>query len=92
MTAEEVLANKFIDLGNTGDNNISSMLATYYFGQNDLDKILSCMQEYARIKCLEAIRNTRHTACEVATYNREDPSTIPRVIMNIDNKDVMPEL
>lgn len=60
-----------------------------------------CMSEYARIKCLEAIRNVRHKTIEIiqdesyhtgagfAECNVED--TIKR-IQNIPNKEVMPEL
>jgi len=59
------------------------------------------MTEFARIKCLEAIRNVRHKAIEIiqdesyhtgagfAECNVED--TIKR-IMNIPNQEVMPEL
>lgn len=59
------------------------------------------MKEYARIKCLEAIRNSRYAAIDIiqdesyhtgagfAECNVED--TIKR-IQNIPNQDVMPEL
>ena len=67
--------------------------------EDQTKKILYAMQEYARIKCLEAIKNTRHKACEVVEqlydpytpdYNWSEPLT--RDIQNIPNQDVMPEL
>ncbi len=55
------------------------------------------MIEYARVKCLEAIRNTRHKACEILIEHatEDTPLTLTnldRDIMNIRNQDVMPEL
>ena len=57
------------------------------------------MKEYARIKCLEAIKNTREKAVDIVEniydpytpdYNWSNP--VIREIQNIPNQDVMPEL
>lgn len=68
--------------------------ATVHFSIND---VVDLMQEYARLKCLEAIKNTRHKACDKIT---EFPESIPsnigtlviQSIQNIPDKEVMPEL
>lgn len=55
------------------------------------------MIEFARIKCLEAIRNTRHMACDILTdashqIDRDNLHFLLKDIQNIPNQDVMPEL
>lgn len=76
MTAKE-----FIE--NTG---VSVEEPYSYYNQQWLD----WMQEYARIKCLDAIRNTRHKACDILTEHTISDSI--HYIHNIPNQDVMPEL
>ena len=66
-------------------------------GEDIFDYIEQAMREYARIKCLEAIKNTRHKACEILIEHatEDTPLTLTnldRDIMNIRNQDVMPEL
>lgn len=66
-------------------------------GEDIFDYIEQAMREYARIKCLEAIKNTRHKACEILIEHASGgtPLTLTnldRDIMNISNQDVMPEL
>lgn len=56
------------------------------------------MQEFARFKCLEAIKNTRYAAIEVIQNNfidREDNVillSVARDIHNIKNENIMPKL
>ena len=56
------------------------------------------MKEYARIKCLEAIKNTRYRAADIVIEqlsNRNltlELNACTRDIQNIPNQDVMPEL
>ena len=53
------------------------------------------MKEYARIKCLEAIKNVRHRACDLCLeYNIETSiyDELQRDIQNISNQVMMPEL
>lgn len=57
------------------------------------------MKEYARIKCLEATRNTRDKSIIIVGqyYSRKETGEgecglIQRDIQNIPNQDVMPEL
>lgn len=53
------------------------------------------MIEFARIKCLEAIRNTRHKAVDLMIeFDMEHDVYIElyNSIQNIPNQDVMPEL
>lgn len=62
-----------------------------------VNEVKRLMKEYACIKCLEAIRNTRHKACEImeepVLENEEiDYEQIIRDVQNISNRDVMPEL
>lgn len=84
MTAKEFIENQ----GFTTEEPYS------YFNQQWLD----WMKEYARIKCLEAIRNTRHKACDTITEKHGyqiDEDNLPFIlksIQNIPNQDVMPEL
>ena len=91
MTEAEEILNKY-------KNN------TDHYADQEFDEqnILKAMEEYANYKCLEAIRNTRHTAIEIIQQNIFQPKitsngkTIEvdrtiRDIMNIDNKDVMPK-
>ena len=61
--------------------------------------VIELMQEYARIKCLEAIKNTRHKSIEIVGeyYSKKETgegecALIQRDIQNIPNQDVMPEL
>lgn len=55
---------------------------------------LDFMQEYARFKCLEAIKNTRHKAVDILMeeYQQASVDYIANQIFNISNQDVMPEL
>lgn len=68
-------------------------------GEDIFDYIEQAMREYARIKCLEAIKNTRHRACDILIEDcpRNGANNIiidnaTRLIMNIPNQDVIPEL
>lgn len=66
------------------------------------DYLFPLIQEYARIKCLEAIKNTRHRCIEVleqnsyydeiSNYKNRDMVKTISEIQNIPNQDVMPEL
>ena len=61
------------------------------------DKFFKELQEQTRIKCLEAIRNTRNKACEIIIEyaSKGHPLTltsISRDIMNIPSQNVMPKL
>ena len=58
----------------------------------EIDEIEELLKKYAELKCKEAARNVRHSACQIAAYCREDPNSIERNIMNIQDKDVIPEL
>lgn len=65
----------------------------------DFETILFLCQEYARIKCLEAIRNVRHKACEIVLEHQDSQFDVDRIlnfierdIQNIPNQDVMPEI
>lgn len=62
-------------------------------------EIIKAMQEYARIKCLEAIKNTRHKACEIVLDHQDSQFDVDRIlnfierdIQNIPDKEIMPEL
>lgn len=67
-------------------------------------KVKRLMKEYARIKCLEAIENTKQKSTEVileyyrrvdtgdGEYDVIDLEWVTRDIQNIPNQDVMPEL
>lgn len=60
-----------------------------------VDVLAEMMKEYARIKCLEAIRNTRYKAQDcLMNYQIGDEIVMEllRDIQNIPNQDVMPEL
>lgn len=48
------------------------------------------MIEYARIKCLEAIKNTKYAAIDIVCID-EIIDTV-HAIQNIPNQDIMPEL
>lgn len=48
------------------------------------------MKEFARIKCLEAIKNTRYAAIDVVCQDEVIDEV--HAIQNIPNKDVMPEI
>ena len=60
------------------------------------------LQQYAHIKCLEAIKNTRYQAIDIITHDISSQFNMPveendvhaliRNIQNIPNQDVMPEL
>lgn len=52
------------------------------------------MKEYARIKCLEAIRNTKEKTLDIASIYLKDLSydLFEEKIQNVPNQDVMPEL
>ena len=55
-------------------------------------EIVECMQEYARIKCLEAIKNTRYKAIEIVQISIPNEINGPcSAIMNIPNEEVMPK-
>lgn len=69
---------------------------TVHFSISD---VVDLMQEYARIKCLEAIRNVRHKACEIVLEHQDSQFDVDRIlnfierdIQNIPNQDVIPEL
>ena len=72
---------------------------TVHFNISD---VIDLMQEYARIKCLEAIKNTRYKAIEIIDRNinveiclpiqEEDYNNLINNIQNIPNENVMPEL
>ena len=80
------------------------VLDKYYPYPNDFHEdcdIYKAMQEFARIKCLEAIKNTCYNIVdiinEVSYYNDylEHLGNIDSIIsriQNIRNQDVMPEL
>lgn len=55
-----------------------------------VDVLTDMMKEYACIKCLEAIRNTKYAAIDIACID-EIIDTV-HAIQNIPNQDVMPEL
>lgn len=63
-----------------------------------VDVLTDMMKEYARIKCLEAIKNVRHKTCDIITEKHGyqiDEDNLPFIlksIQNIPNQDVMPEL
>lgn len=59
-------------------------------GEDIFDYIEQAMREYARIKCLEAIKNTRYAAIEIVCQD-EIIDTV-HAIHNIPDQDVMPEL
>jgi 5S rRNA maturation endonuclease (ribonuclease M5) len=70
-------------------------------GEDIFEYIERAMTEYARIKCLEAIKNTRHKAediIDIESYYSENGTLqvntreVIRQIQNIPNQDVMPEL
>ncbi len=71
--------NELIDSGQTG--NIRAII----------DK---SAKEYTRLKCLEAIRNTRYAAIDIVNEYAIGASIDPVTsqIQNINNKDVLPEL
>ena len=52
------------------------------------------IQEYVRIKCLEAIKNTKEKTLDIAGVYLKDISydLFEEKIQNIPNQDVMPEL
>lgn len=57
------------------------------------------MTEFARIKCLEAIKNTRHKSYDLVGFHTTGEHNIDTVLQNIQrkienilNQDVMPEL
>ena len=62
-----------------------------------VEVLAEMMKKYAKEKCLEAIRNTRHKCCDILTQEAHqiDPDNLHfllRDIQNIPNQDVMPEL
>ena len=71
-------------------------------GEDIFDYIEKAMREYARIKCLEAIRNTRYAAIDIVTHHIDSQFNLPvdendvhdliRDIQNIPDQDVMPKL
>lgn len=80
------------------------LLQPYYYpssGKVDYQGAIKAMKEYARIKCLEAIKNTRYSACEIIEEDSYYLDTLTlsinvqdalRKIQNIPNEDVMPVL
>ena len=79
------------------------LLQPYYYpssGKVDYQGAKKAMKEYARIKCLEAIKNTRHKSIEILEHqfshvNWAEDLNFARCeirIQNIPNEDVMPEL
>lgn len=59
-------------------------------GEDIFEYIERAMQEYARIKCLEVIRNTRYAAIDIVCQDEVIDEV--HAIQNIPNQDVMPEL
>lgn len=59
-----------------------------------VDVLAEMMKEYARIKCLEAIRNTKEKTLDIACTYLKDLSydLFEEKIQNIPNQDVIPEL
>lgn len=77
------------------------VLDKYYPYPNDFHEgcdLYKAMQEYARIKCLEAIRNTRYAAIEIIQNNFTDREenvillSVAKDVHNIRNENVMPKL
>lgn len=69
---------------------------TVHFSISD---VVDLMQEYARIKCLEAIKNVRHRSYDLVGYRVTGDQQIDKIlqeiqrdIQNIPDQDVMPEL
>lgn len=69
---------------------------TVHFSISD---VVDLMREYAQIKCLDVIKNTRHKSIEIIGkyYSKKETgegecALIQRDIQNIPNQDVMPEL
>ena len=87
MTAQEFLDNK------------DWVKDTIHFS---IDDVIELIEEYARIKCLEAIRNTRYAAIDIVTHHIDSQFNLPvdendvhdliRDIQNIPDQDVMPKL
>ena len=87
MTAQEFLDNK------------DWVKDTIHFS---IDDVIELIEEYARIKCLEAIRNTRYAAIDIVTHHIDCQFNLPvdendvhdliRDIQNIPDQDVMPKL
>lgn len=97
MTAEEFYdkINHIIDDARTPDQ--ARQWSEKFF--EELEKeYTEYAKEFARIKCLEAIKNVRHKACEIITEKHGyqiDEDNLPFIlksIQNIPNQDVMPEL
>ncbi len=55
------------------------------------DTFFQAIQEYYRLKCLEAIRNTRYATIDICNNNFVGTDCI-NDIQNIPNQEVMPEL
>ena len=51
MTAIEILYRDFGLGDETDPNKMESALAYEYFGGNDVDKLINCMNEFARLCC-----------------------------------------
>ena len=78
------------------------LLQPYYYpssGKVDYQGAKKAMKEYARIKCLEAIKNTRYKSYDLVGYAVTGNGQIDKIlqdvqrsIQNIPNEDVMPEL
>lgn len=58
----------------------------------DKEDFIKAVREFTELKCKETARNVRHSACQIAAYCREDLNSIERNIMNIQDKDIIPEL
>lgn len=63
------------------------------------DEFFDEIQKYYRLKCLEAIRNTRYAAIEIVQDYQDSQFDLDRIlncierdIMNIDNNEVLPNL
>lgn len=89
MTAEKVLY-RYRD-----DSRFPHMNIIVYPEQD----VLEAMEEYARLKCLEAIRNVRHRACDIVNELGYDVqigmtyyAALAHKIQNIPDQEVMPEL
>ena len=71
----------------------------FYLLEKQNKSTAQLMTEFARLKCLEAIRNTRCAAIEIVQSHQDSQFDIDRIlnfierdIMNIDNNEVLPNL
>lgn len=55
-----------------------------------ISDVIDLMQEYARIKCLETIKNTKYAVIDIVCQDEVIDEVY--AIQNIPNEEVMPEL